>query len=71
MDGTAPMSEEDMAKVAADKIALEQALRDIAQTVIADADLAVALSDSPRVGAALDELSESMMDFGMQSPRYV
>lgn len=48
---------------------LEQSLRDIAQTVIADADLAVALSDSPVAGATLDDLNNSIADLGFPSPR--
>ena len=56
--------------LAADKVRLEQALRDIAQSVIADADLSMALSDSPRA-TAVDELTESMADMGLgRSPRY-
>lgn len=52
------------------KVCLEQALRDIAQSVIADADLAMALSDSPRA-TVVDELTESMADLGLgRSPRY-
>ena len=50
--------------MAGEKAALEQALREIAQSVIADADLAMALSDSPR-GTAVTELTESMADLGL------
>ena len=53
-----------MLRIRDEKLGLEQALRDIAQSVIADADLAVALSDSPRA-SAVTELTESMADLGI------
>ena len=70
MQETAEEAEDDpesLAAVTAEKITLEQALRDIANSVIADADVAVAFTDSPR-NSALDKLAESMEGHG--SPRY-
>jgi len=68
VDGAAD-DEEVAVTIAEEKRALEQALRDIAQSVIADADLAMALSDSPRA-SAVQELTESMADLGIgSSPR--
>ena len=62
-----------MAKLRDDKAVIEQALRDIAQSVIADADLAMALSDDQmKPASAVTELSESMNDMGLSvSPTLV
>ena len=64
---------ETMAKLRDDKAMIEQALRDIAQSVIADADLAMALSDDQmKPASAVTELSESMNDMGLSvSPTLV
>lgn len=65
------MTEDERAEAASEKLALEQAVRDIAQAVIADADLAVQICESPRMGTAIQELTDSMTDLGLGSPGYL
>ena len=62
---------ETVAVITAERATLEQAVRDIAQSVIADADMSAAFADSPR-NAAVDKLMQSMADWGGAcfSPRY-